>query len=323
MNTNIEVLCGTNGTHEDDLLSVNITESSPFPLTSFTSNFSLGLTPTEMMNESRETWINYTIEYPFEGSVATVPVSCNQTDTFVTKNVHPSQIKSAYFLTGVAALSSICSFLLTYTYLNNDRFTHRQTLLEMLITFFLTFLWVASTVSWCSGVTQIKHFGNFFMYYTSICNDPMAECIKSVDGTWCRLHLSIIIGFANCFIWFCWTAWKFYAHLSVLFYYFPGEPKFTRIDHPNLRMDRDTSISTIEDKIEYEREGFFDHQILRESNDDSDGILSRSASPPALLNEETTVVLVNPHTVTHQTPSDLMMIIRFQSHDDRRTHNRN
>ena len=295
----IEILC-----EKSDFLVKNESVSD---FNSTTRTLDLTFSSNHRNGSEEPIWINYTIQYPFEGSLVSVPLSCNQTDILMKKTVHPNEFKSAYFLTGVAAASSFGSFLMTYFYLNNDRFSHKQTLFDMLFSGLMTFLWVASTVSWCSSVSHLKHFGNFFMYYTSICNDSLAVCSRAMDGTWCRLYLTVILGFINCFIWFCWTCWKFYAQISILFYYFPREPRFSRITEPDRMQSRgefDTnSISTIEDKIEYEREGFF--QALRDSEN-----VSR---PPTLDRmEETTVVIINPQEVNRGVPRDIM-IIRFQA----------
>ena len=220
-----------------------------------------------------ETFLNYTIQFPFKSPRVLEPQNCNETSHMIARAVHPSMRVPAMVLTLTATVSSMYCFMYVYAYSDFDSFSRPQIISEVVTSILLTFFWFLSSVSWSSSVAHIKHFATHFMYYSHLCDDPMAYCTKTVSGSsYCSLYLSLILCFFNFLTWFTLTCLRIHSSAFLLFpSYFTStaQAKFSRVQSGDRSFHSlnnsqslnsqslNTSIATIEDKIEFQRDDFF------------------------------------------------------------------
>lgn len=219
---------------------------------------------------SFDTFLNYTIQFPFKSPKVFEPFSCNETNRVIEQHVHPSMRVPAMVLTMTASVSSMYCFMYVYAYLNFSSFSRPQVICEVVTSIILSFFWFLTSVSWSSSVAHIKHFGTYYMYYSHLCSDPMSNCTKSVSGSsYCSLYVSLIFCFINFLIWFTVTCLRIHSSAFLLFpNYFTSttQAKFSRVksnDRSFHSLNNSQSIATIEDKIEFQRDDFF--QALKDT----------------------------------------------------------
>lgn len=253
--TSIKVICGP------ELATLNVT----YPLTSEVPLEQSEDSNITISKPSFETFLNYTIQFPFKSPRVFEPFSCNESNRVIEQHVYPSMRIPAMVLTITASVSSMYCFMFVYAYLNFSSFSKPQVICEVVTSIFLSFFWFLTSVSWSSSVAHIKHFGTYYMYYSHLCGDPMSSCTKSVSGSsYCSLYISLIFCFINFLIWFTVTCLRIHSTAFLLFpSYFTTtttQAKFSRIkniDRSFHSLNNSQSIATIEDKIEFQRDDFF------------------------------------------------------------------
>lgn len=253
--TSIKVVCGP------ELATLNTT----YPLTSKVPSIQtndLNITSTK---PSFVTFLNYTIQFPFKSPKVSEPFSCNETNRVIEQQVYPSMRVPAMVLTITSSVSSMYCFMYVYAYLNFSSFSRPQVICEVVTSILLSFFWFLASVSWSSSVAHIKHFGTYYVYYSHLCSDPMSNCTKSVSGSsYCSLYISLIFCFVNFLIWFTVTCLRIHSSAFLLFPNYLASTTQAKFSRVKSNTDRSfQSIATIEDKIEFQRDDFF--QALKDT----------------------------------------------------------